>query len=390
MIYMKAKKVLLVVSMMFCFGTSSAQIFKLRNNAGSDTYFGLVKWSDRKLRWDDFKGHKPATMSKKASYISLKSMPVEQKKEIDGIYYKYIDFESYMVQNASWLDAKDINDSRLKLCQNQFDVWEYLGRERAIRYAQSQSSSNLVWEEMTMDFERLAKEMDVITDYGRNGKAVDSIANELAKVLPTKELDPRELSKGLKPSIVNWQGDVGLVCGYPFSDYLSMTYGFSGGISYNRKKMLYGFDLDVALCKSNKHIFASKGEIKEGDVLFHGGMTLYLGYNAYNRNKVSLTPFVGAGVRFLDGGDKYEEYQEGKNDKIIELAGFSTGVGMMIDYKIKHTINSKDRWMGIIATETQIRVKPYFSITNYRNDLGWVPAINLSVGINGKSYRMKK
>ena len=83
---------------------------------------------------------------------------------------------------------------------------------------------------------------------------------------------------------------------------------------------------------------------------------------------------------------------ENKNRKHVmyEYAGFSMGAGMMIDYKLKHTINSRFKGWGVDATETQLRVKPYFNFTLYNNGIGWVPAINLAVGVNTKTYRMKE
>jgi hypothetical protein len=181
-------------------------------------------------------------------------------------------------------------------------------------------------------------------------------------------------------------GDMGIIASVPFSDYQGTSYGVSFGASYNRCKRLYGLDIDMSFfSKCKKQILAKKGHIEEGDWHICGAITSYFGYNVYNRDKVALTPFIGVGVRFFDGGERYEEYKE-KNNVTYQCAGFSTGLGMMIDYKLKHTINLQSFFR--IATETQLRVKPYFSVTRYGNGVGWVPAINIAVGINTKTYRM--
>lgn len=392
------KKVLFAILLGLCIEPAFAQSKGSKDNISS---YGKVGWSERRLRWDDFRAQKPIA-SKLKSGISFKAYPRNNKKVIDGINYKYADFVNYVVQDESWVDNYDMSESRLKLCQIHFDLWESLLRDVAIQWPKV-GNLDFLYAEMQRSFDQKSKTIDEAADYGRNASLVDSISKEMAKDLTTKELDPREISKGLEPSIVKWQVDAAVVSTCPFSEYLSMTYGFSGGLSFNRYKRLYGFDIDLTFGKSNRQIVDRKGIIENGDALLHGGMTLYFGYNAYDRNKLSLTPFIGAGVRFFDGGDKYEEYRKGKVDTEIELAGFSAGLGMIIDFKLKHTINSqfirsyffsKNNSYAIrnsvTATETHLRVKPYFSITNYGNDLGWVPALNICVGINGKSYIMKK
>jgi hypothetical protein len=244
---------------------------------------------------------------------------------------------------------------------------------------------------MQRAFDEEIDRMNTLTDQGNNAQAVDSIADELSKKLTDAELNPRDMVRGLVPSKVYWMGDMGIIASVPFSDYHGASYGVSFGASYNRCKRLYGLDIDMSFfSKCKKQILAKKGHIEEGDWLICGAITSYFGYNVYNRDKVALTPFIGVGVRFFDGGERYEEYIKNKNRKHVmyECAGFSTGLGMMIDYKLKHTINSRFKYMGIDATETQLRVKPYICVTRYGDGIGWVPAINIAVGINTKTYRM--
>jgi hypothetical protein len=316
---------------------------------------------------------------------------IEYWYDFDGIKYKYIGRENYAIQGQSWIDTKNMNESKLKHCQNQFDLWEFLVRKVAVESEKQGVDFDKQYLQRAFDEE--IDRMNIVTNQGNNAQAVDSIADELAKKLTDEEFDPRDMTRGLEPSKVYWMGDVGILASVPFSDYHGASYGVSFGASYNRCKRLYGLDIDLSFfSKCKKQILAKKGHIDEGDWLTCGAITSYFGYNVYNRDKVALTPFIGVGVRFFDGGERYEEYIKNKNRKHVmyECAGFSTGLGMMIDYKLKHTINSRFKYMGIDATETQLRVKPYICVTRYGDGIGWVPAINLAVGVNTKTYRMKE
>lgn len=390
------KRILLQIVLALCIVPMQAQKTSSKKYMDNDDiHYGMVKWGERKLRWDDFRGAKPMS-DRTSSVVKLYAQPKFQKIKKDDIWYKYNVWECFFVQEQSWIDTKNMNESKLKLCQNKFDMWEILAREVAVEYPRMQFESlEAQYTDMRKKFDEESEWMERATNHGNNAQVVDSIADELAKELADKEFDPRDIVKGYEPSIVSWMLDVGLVVNVPFTEYTSPAVGFSGGMSYNRKGFLYGLDIDMAFAsKCKKQILAKKGHVEDGDRLIHGGITFYFGYNAYNRNKKSYTPFIGAGVRFINGGEKYEEYwpKNVKNDmdKRYELAGFSVGVGVMADFKVKHTVNMSYKLFSMESTETHVRVKPYFSLTNYPKPLGWTPALNLCVGVNGKSYRMKK
>ena len=383
------KRALLQILLALCFVPSQAQ--KVSDN--DDMHYGMVKWGERKLRWDDFRAANPMK-GRTSSYVGLVAKPKEMTKIIDGIKYKYVGWDNYVIQNRSWMDANNMNESKLRHCQNQFDLWEYLIRKVAIEFPRKQNIGlGEQYIEMQKTFDEEIDWMNKVTDQGNNSQVVDSIAYELAKKLTCDEVDPRDILRGFVPSKVYWMGDMGFLVSAPFSEYQAMSYGFSLGCSYNRCKRLYGIDMELSfLSKCKKQILAKEGHIEEGDWLCCGAFTFCFGYNVYNIDKVALTPFVGAGLRFFNGGDRYEEYIRNKDHKheMYGCSGFSMGAGMMIDYKLKHTIDSRFKYKGLEATETQLRVKPYVNVTRYGDGIGWVPAINLAVGVNTKTYRMKE
>ena len=130
------KRVLLQILFALCFVPSQAQ--KVSDN--DDIHYGMVKWGERKLRWDDFRAKNPKK-GKFSSYVDLLAKPKEKEKILDGIKYKYIGWENFVIQKESWMDANNMNESKLKHCQNLFDLWEYLIRKVAVEYPRKQAVS---------------------------------------------------------------------------------------------------------------------------------------------------------------------------------------------------------------------------------------------------------
>ena len=82
-----------------------------------------------------------------------------------------------VIQNQSWMDANNMNESKLKHCQNQFALWVYLVRKVAIDYPKRQGVSlDAQYSEMQRAFDEEIDRMNTLTDQGNNAQAVDSIA----------------------------------------------------------------------------------------------------------------------------------------------------------------------------------------------------------------------
>ena len=232
--------------------------------------------------------------------------------------------------------------------------------------------------------------MNLVTDNGNDTHAVDSIANDLANELANTELNPKEMMEGFRPMPFAIMRDFAVLTNVAFSDYMSMSYGFSLGFGMAYKNIFIGGNLDPAFGKWKKHVDDPQGVIGKDALLVTGGLTGYLGYNVYDSKKLSLTPFIGLGMRSVNGGEKYEEYREKNKTNKVDYSSFSFGAGVMLDFKVWHSINARNYFWGIEADENSIRVKPYISFTRYGNGIGWVPALNLSVGMNFKTFGLKK
>ena len=373
------KRILLPLFMVLSFAPSQAQ-----NTDDDNMHPSMVKWSDRKLRWDDFKGTKPMLSDDDdIAHLSLYLESKECTKKVDGIVYKYYGYDTYMDQKESWIAHQNRSESVLKHYQNQFDLWECLAREY-INGVTVVNSFSRVREQ----FDKEAKVMNKKTNNGEKKAMVDSIADYLADRLHGIELDPIKIVADYVDNKWAYAFNFGFSSHFPLdTEYQKSSYGFCVGYDIFIKKFVFGMDFDAEFgSKCRKTIHADKGDVEVGDKLENGGLTVFGGYNVINGRSFALTPYANLGVRFMNGGEKYKE----ENNKYIVTNGFTAGIGFMADFIFRRTINMRNIFWSVAKSEQSIRVKPYFSISNYRHGIGWIPEINISVAYNIKTGGMKK
>lgn len=373
------KRILLPLFMVLSFAPSQAQ-----NTDDDNMHPSMVKWSDRKLRWDDFKGTKPMLSDDDdIAHLSLYLESKECTKKVDGIVYKYYGYDTYMDQKESWIAHQNRSESVLKHYQNQFDLWECLAREYINGVAVVNSFSRV-----REQFDKEAKVMNKKTNNGEKKAMVDSIADYLADRLHGIELDPIKIVADYVDNKWAYAFNFGFSSHFPLdTEYQKSSYGFCVGYDIFIKKFMFGMDFDAEFgSKCRKTIHADKGDVEVGDKLENGGLTVFGGYNVINGRSFALTPYANLGVRFMNGGEKYKE----ENNKYIVTNGFTAGIGFMADFIFRRTINMRNIFWSVAKSEQSIRVKPYFSISNYRHGIGWIPEINISVAYNIKTGGMKK
>ena len=373
------KRILLPLFMVLSFAPSQAQ-----NTDDDNMHPSMVKWSDRKLRWDDFKGTKPMLSDDDdIAHLSLYLESKECTKKVDGIVYKYYGYDTYMDQKESWIAHQNRSESVLKHYQNQFDLWECLAREY-INGVTVVNSFSRVREQ----FDKEAKVMNKKTNNGEKKAMVDSIADYLADRLHGIELDPIKIVADYVDNKWAYAFNFGFSSHFPLdTEYQKGSYGFCVGYDIFINKFVFGMDFDAEFgSKCRKTIHADKGDVEVGDKLENGGLTVFGGYNVINGRSFALTPYANLGVRFMNGGEKYKE----ENNKYIVTNGFTAGIGFMADFIFRRTINMRNIFWSVAKSEQSIRVKPYFSISNYRHGIGWIPEINISVAYNIKTGGMKK
>ena len=375
----KMKRILLPLFMVLSFAPSQAQ-----NTDDDNMHPSMVKWSDRKLRWDDFKGTKPMLSDDDdIAHLSLYLESKECTKKVDGIVYKYYGYDTYMDQKESWIAHHNRSESVLKHYQNQFDLWECLAREY-INGVTVVNSFSRVREQ----FDKEAKVMNKKTNNGEKKAMVDSIADYLADRLHGIELDPIKIVADYVDNKWAYAFNFGFSSHFPLdTEYQKGSYGFCVGYDIFIKKFVFGMDFDAEFgSKCRKTIHADKGDVEVGDKLENGGLTVFGGYNVINGRSFALTPYANLGVRFMNGGEKYKE----ENNKYIVTNGFTAGIGFMADFIFRRTINMRNIFWSVAKSEQSIRVKPYLSFSNYPHGIDWIPEFNISVAYNIKTGGMKK
>lgn len=387
------KRILLQIVLALCIVPMQAQKTSSKKYMDNDDiHYGMVKWGERKLRWDDFRGKKPMlSEEKKVAYLSLYAETKECKKKVDGIVYKYNGYDTYMLQDESWIDHNNMNESVLKHYQNQFDLWECLAREYIINVTLETNGVAMTssFSRLREQFEQQARAMDKKTNNGENKVMVDSMAEYLHNRLHGTELDPARILEGYVDDDWALAYDFAFTSHFPFSnDYQkSAPYGFGAGISIYAKKIVFGLDFDLDFgAKCRKTVYADDGNVDVGDDLVNGGFTTFCGYTVKKNRSLALTPYIGLGVRCINGGEKYQE----EHKKYIVTNGASFGIGVMTDFIFKRTINTRSVLWSVSKIEQSIRLNPYLSFTDFANGIGWIPAINIAVAYNFKGGGMKK
>lgn len=351
----------------------------------------MIPWKDRPLTWNDFQALYP-TRDTLAFEISFHATPRRVTKKVGDTTYEFFSYDSYINALDSWVRPENKTDDLLKLCQTNFDLWELCIRKSIDEYC---SSLDALPNEIFKFHERLCKrrqdELYHLTKRGTDHAAVEHYAQEVKRELAQTEFHPErydnslEIDRGVFYSF-------GLETHIPFTSYFKPFFGFSLNAGYylNRRSMV-GLELNMeGFSKCKEPIYTKKGEILEGDKVWTAAMSLIYGLSIKNSRKVELMPYVGLGVRSYDGGDLYEQYQKKNNNGHVERAGISLGVGMMTDLILKRKLILKTRSNSIEQLNNCLRIRPYFNLTYYPKNLGWIPALNVAIEFNQKGYRMKK
>lgn len=349
----------------------------------------MVPWIDHKLTWDDFKGT-VETGSGRIFDMKFYNRPYIKKEKIGNIKYVYNTNLSFTNSATSWVVDSCKNYSTLKLAQTGFNLWELYSRKALIEYNNVPGASiNEIYDFYNKVFDKRVKELEDETDFGRNRQKLDEYSEQINQELENTTFNPEDVTTSLKEQKGYYFG-LGFLSHIPFTDYITPLYGFdlvAGGFV---KRHFIAGDLNFSFGgKCQKPIVTDKGTIHKDDKMFCGSLLLNYGYNVYSGKTVELTPFIGCGVNFYDGGKKDPMYQSKKGNDSVEKAGFSFGVGFNMDFVLSREIAIKVVDEDISRSSNNITVRPYFNLTHYSGELGWVPALNIALMFNMKTVKLK-
>lgn len=366
------------------FGHALAQTY-------SDYTQGMIDWGGEPLTWSDIK----RTSGSNDSLLYNFHYVAEPKPAVRELgrgtkRYEYLWNTNRLSPTDSWVTESRRDSAMLQYCRLSFDLWELYSRRAMIEYLQSE---NHLYSEIFEYYRRMFNHR-VEDIFAETGKAtdlalLDKHTAEVRKELEEATFDPVAYADMLSAH-QGYYISGGLNVHVPFSDYVTTCYGFGLGAGYYYKNSMFGMDVDFGFGgKCTKDILQSRGTIYKDDQISTIALTLIYGQRAFVSTACELSPYFGLGVHSYMGGRK--DYWEDNESKKVEKDGFSLGLGMMIDCKIRETVSIKSGYpFGSSTQRKAIRIKPYFSMTKYNGDMEWVPAINVAVEWNVSGFNLKK
>lgn len=352
----------------------------------------MIPWKDHQLSWDDFKGLSPATNEndgiKRLAYISLMSRPYVQKQKIDGVTYEYYQNEALMNELGSWVIDSCKTKEGLKLMQADFNLWELYSRRAIMEYSITPDASL----EELFDFYKQrvdyrCNEIMRSTDYGSDADKLQAYCDSIDRELEKTQIDPVSMVSHMNET-GSYYIFMGLSSGFPFSDYISSKqFGFNIGGGGFIKRHMIDLELNIEFGgECRKEFQTSDGKVKEGEDLTAGGINLHYGYKVFKRGIFEVSPYVGAGVRIFNG-DKKDEHSD--NNKRKQMSGLSLGIGCSLDFILNRHVYIKTQDETVRKRTSGISVRPYLSFTDYKDDLGRVPALNIAVDWNMNMFKLR-
>lgn len=321
-------------------------------------------------------------------YMSYYSRPELTEKKIGNTKYRYYTNASYIYALDSWINKESNTPNIKEICQINFDLREMCSRKALIDY-NTNGNMNIEDNYATYDneFTRLSNEFEEAISIDNDTDKLNAVSDSIKKKIDSLTFDPEAAVANLEDNS-GWTWGFGIESHMPFSEYVSMGYGFGFNGGCIQKRNLLGFDINIEFFeKCQENIVTSKGTIYEGENMMSGAMCLFYGYRATNNKSVNLTPFVNTGARFYMGGKpNYSRYWNDTNEK----AGFTLGAGVMIDVPLSRKIDIRIYDKDEISRSTGFfRIKPYFSMTNFSGDMGWTPSFNIAIEYSFTSLKLK-
>lgn len=348
-----------------------------------------VNWEDGPLTWDAFQMVRPADAPDTLAFqLSMVSAANLKTQKVGRTTYEYFWPRNFVQPSESWIDPNNRFDERLGMAQVSFDLWELFSRKVFIEYA---TAKEYVSFDDLMEYYnrlRLRREEELRT-LTANGS--DSISLRRYSAIVRQELEQTTFDAAAFADTVSISNSgffsLGIQSNINASDYVSCSFGVDMAVGFSVRSMLYGLTMDLSGAKCRKFIETHNGEIHEGDRLFAGSINAIVGRNALRRPNLSVTPYMGIGVKFYDGGVNFDYESGDKNaDKTTEKAGFSLGMGALVDIPLKRTVGIKTvRAFGITESAHCLQLKPYLSMTKFHGDMGWMPSVNIAISYVWKS-----
>ncbi|MCQ2146897.1 MAG: hypothetical protein MJZ16_05200 [Bacteroidales bacterium] len=372
-------------------------LFGVSLSAQDETLVGIKYWSEGPLVKEDFSsriiGDKSSKNTGKIEYsIEYHSEMVK----LGNLKFAHLRTYLYMDKLNSWIDPTRYDDWSLRYYQALFDRAEVSRRE-----LQNALDSPIKKEESNKSiidyYDRLirsrssafATESDngaissVIADYEKQNKELLSSVNERPLMEP--HFSKKPMGFGF---YFGYQAEAFM--GGKVSEALPVMHGLNLGFDFPYKRVYFGIDMTLGFggkLKLDEFYYDPKYDYywQKGTNCQSGNISFLVGYNVWDTNTSSLSPFAGVGVTFLDQftGEK------GKgNEKIqSEIDGLRIEAGLQYSCKLSRRLYAL-YGNGGSYMESNLRFKLFGAMTDNKA-FGNFYSLNFGIVWNGLTWSVR-
>ena len=360
-----------------------------------------IKWEDRPLTWDDFKGRKLKSDTAVYNLEWFVNDQVETLKVPHGkiIYYRT---NLSLSQDESFIDHSFRNDNMLRFCQTGFNLLEVYRRQAECDYAANPEVDYMtIFRYYHKLYDERMEGMADSTNYGQNKEVMDKYTAEIDSMLALPGLDPTQIQIGNRH--LGFDVYVGYNLRHTDNDFY--TNGVSGinlGYSMEFSRHFVGMDANCVFGGKSKSDFsADYGIIDEGEKVEAILFGFQYGYLVNPKSKTECYPFINIGGTTMSGCETVTDEDGKKRNPYI--SGFFIGLGCRYDiplYTKKRLSNGLIRiytnpWGSLYRSPgTQSRfalqLRPQIVLNQLRDK--WFPSFNLAVNLtwNFRQFTVKQ
>ena len=363
-------------------------------NASAQTLYdrSFRNWDEGPVRWDEFQvRHTPDD----AKFVSNLYCSIEKdvnKEWIGNFKIPVLTTITKMNKLSSWYDPDKCTDWTLRYEQTRFDMLEVLRRRM-----QNSFNRNFMEQNLEAYYEQLISStmaaFDMESNYGTDTLVVLRYEEQYRNELDTMRMEPVQ-----EPvfQTKDWGASLNIGIGFekygsPMSKGVTSATGIQWGFGMLYKKMTFDFQCLLAwsgYLQCDNFYYDSKYDYSwtKDKKVSAGNINLNGGYRVFDNSNLSLTPFAGIGVSFVDQDSDTPRQNNNKAFESSEIHGFRTQAGLSLDWKIRRNINAN--LYVADYTETKIRFAVTGARTNFQG-MGATYSLNASVIFIAESWNLK-
>lgn len=342
----------------------------------------VVKWGERKLRWDDFKGISLQN-SNDVTYLSYTIGYRTFEREIENVNIKWFETYAYIDKYASWVKDNFKNDILLRYNQTIFDIVELYTRKFQYQINESSLSGHL----MVQKIDQLLREnssqckMRLATFYyeTENGTQIEAVKKWSSNIVTELDQTPKIVVPPYEVSNFGLGLTFDLGYGFltsPMRNNFSNTFNISYGFDFEYDPIVIYLRGILGFSTMNNNLIHKNYEWIKNSSIGLALLDATIGYPIYDVNKIKITPFLGYGVTEFTNKDLQEVTET------YRLTDTNFSFGINLDYHFVKNINLIDHFWFREKSGWILRARITTMPFDYGNELnGW--SINFTVGVGG-------